>query len=156
MTANADYDVVIAGGGHNALICACVLAKNGLSVCVLERNPWVGGGVVTREVTLPGYKHDLFGSSHVWIHLNPDFMDIRPELEKHGLKYIWSDDHITGHPNRFEGQGIIVQGTLGADGVFNASQVLAKHDENYMPPELADMSPNQKKKRNPLNYDPAS
>ena len=104
----SDYDVVIAGGGHNALICACVLAKNGLKVMVVECNPWVGGGVITREVTLPGFKHDLFGSSHVWIHLNPDFREIRPELEKHGLKYIWSDDHITGHPNKFEGDGIIV------------------------------------------------
>ncbi|MEZ5557227.1 MAG: cytochrome c maturation protein CcmE [Pseudomonadales bacterium] len=38
-----------------------------------------------------------------------------------------------------EGQGILVQGQLGADGVFHADEVLAKHDENYMPPELADM-----------------
>jgi len=104
----ADHDVVIAGGGHNALICACVLAKNGLKVMVVERNAWVGGGVITREVTLPGFKHDLFGSSHVWIHLNPDFKDIEPDLEQHGLKYIWSEDHITGHPNKYEGDGIIV------------------------------------------------
>ncbi|HIE85535.1 MAG TPA: NAD(P)/FAD-dependent oxidoreductase [Gammaproteobacteria bacterium] len=108
MGQSADFDVVIAGGGHNGLICGCVLAKNGLKVNVVERNPWVGGGVVTREVTLPGFKHDLFGSSHVWIHLNPDFKDIKPDLEKHGLKYIWSDDHITGHPNKYEGEGIIV------------------------------------------------
>jgi cytochrome c-type biogenesis protein CcmE len=37
-----------------------------------------------------------------------------------------------------EGQGIVAQGTLGEDGVFTASEVLAKHDENYMPPEVAD------------------
>jgi cytochrome c-type biogenesis protein CcmE len=37
-----------------------------------------------------------------------------------------------------EGQGIVAQGTLGADGVFTASEVLAKHDENYMPPEVAE------------------
>ena len=36
-----------------------------------------------------------------------------------------------------EGQGILVAGKLGADGVFAADEVLAKHDENYMPPELA-------------------
>ena len=36
-----------------------------------------------------------------------------------------------------EGQGIVAQGTLGADGVFLASEVLAKHDENYMPKEVA-------------------
>ena len=37
-----------------------------------------------------------------------------------------------------EGQGVVTEGTLGADGVFVASEVLAKHDENYMPPEVAD------------------
>jgi len=104
----ADADIVIAGGGHNALICAALLVRKGLKVTVVERNDWVGGGVLTREVTLPGFKHDLFGSSHVWIHPNPDFQLLKPELEKFGLDYLWSDDHITGHPNRHQGQGIIV------------------------------------------------
>lgn len=34
-----------------------------------------------------------------------------------------------------EGKGVVTQGKLGADGKFTASEVLAKHDENYMPPE---------------------
>lgn len=37
-----------------------------------------------------------------------------------------------------EGQGIVAQGTLGRDGTFVASEVLAKHDESYMPPEVAE------------------
>ena len=37
-----------------------------------------------------------------------------------------------------EGKGVVAQGKLGADGVFQAEQVLAKHDENYMPPEAAE------------------
>jgi cytochrome c-type biogenesis protein CcmE len=36
-----------------------------------------------------------------------------------------------------EGKGVVAQGRLTADGVFTASEVLAKHDENYMPPEAA-------------------
>ena len=36
-----------------------------------------------------------------------------------------------------EGKGVVAQGKLGADGVFTAHEVLAKHDENYMPPEAA-------------------
>jgi cytochrome c-type biogenesis protein CcmE len=36
-----------------------------------------------------------------------------------------------------EGKGVVAQGKLGPDGVFRASEVLAKHDENYMPPEAA-------------------
>ena len=37
-----------------------------------------------------------------------------------------------------EGQGVIAEGRMGSDGVFAASQVLAKHDERYMPPEVAE------------------
>jgi len=37
-----------------------------------------------------------------------------------------------------EGQGVVAQGKLGADGHFTASEVLAKHDETYMPPEVAE------------------
>src|SRR5437868_10409503 len=37
-----------------------------------------------------------------------------------------------------EGKGVVAQGQLGANGVFAAREVLAKHDENYMPPEAAD------------------
>jgi len=36
-----------------------------------------------------------------------------------------------------EGKGVVAQGKLGNDGVFHASEVLAKHDENYMPPDAA-------------------
>lgn len=37
-----------------------------------------------------------------------------------------------------EGKGVVAQGKVGADGIFVASEVLAKHDENYMPPEAAE------------------
>lgn len=37
-----------------------------------------------------------------------------------------------------EGQGVVVRGTLSESGLFTAEEVLAKHDENYMPPEVAD------------------
>ena len=40
-----------------------------------------------------------------------------------------------------EGQGVLVVGQLDASRVFYAKEVLAKHDENYMPPELVDMGP---------------
>ena len=44
-----------------------------------------------------------------------------------------------------EGQGIVAQGVLNNDGVFEAKQVLAKHDENYMPPEVAEALEKAKK-----------
>jgi cytochrome c-type biogenesis protein CcmE len=37
-----------------------------------------------------------------------------------------------------EGKGVVAQGKVGPDGIFMASEVLAKHDENYMPPEAAE------------------
>ena len=44
-----------------------------------------------------------------------------------------------------EGKGVVAQGRLGADGIFRADQVLAKHDENYMPPEAAQALANARK-----------
>ncbi len=49
------YDAVIVGAGHNGLVCGAYLAKAGLSVCVLERRPLIGGACVTEEVW-PGYR----------------------------------------------------------------------------------------------------
>jgi cytochrome c-type biogenesis protein CcmE len=46
-----------------------------------------------------------------------------------------------------EGQGIIARGRLGSEGLFVAEEVLAKHDENYMPPAVADTLRQQKDKR---------
>ena len=43
-----------------------------------------------------------------------------------------------------EGKGVVAQGKLGPDGIFRADQVLAKHDENYMPPEAAEALKNAK------------
>ena len=42
-----------------------------------------------------------------------------------------------------EGQGILATGQLDAGGTFMAHEVLAKHDENYMPPEIADLAAHQ-------------
>lgn len=58
------------------------------------------------------------------------------DMEGHDVQVVF--DGIL--PNLFgEGQGIVATGHLGRDGVFVASEVLAKHDENYMPTELAAM-----------------
>ncbi|MDA5192686.1 phytoene desaturase family protein [Govanella unica] len=126
----SDFDVVVAGGGVNALACASLLTYSGLKVCVVERNPWVGGGAVTREVTIPGFKHDLFGSSHVWIQANADFKKIQPELEKHGLKYIHSTEEITGHPDKNGGPGIVIYKSIDKT-VESIAQYSAKDAKRY-------------------------
>lgn len=65
------YDVVVMGAGHNGLVAAAYLAKAGKKVIMLERKPHFGGGVSTRELTLPGYWHDEHSNVHIMIQGNP-------------------------------------------------------------------------------------
>ncbi len=51
-----------------------------------------------------------------------------------------------------EGKGVVAQGQLGPDGVFRAREVLAKHDENYMPPEAAEAIAKAQKGELPVPY----
>lgn len=55
-----NYDAVVIGAGHNGLAAAVELASRGWSVAVVEGRDEPGGAVKTREVTLPGFRHDLF------------------------------------------------------------------------------------------------
>src|SRR5277367_2241596 len=53
------YDAVVIGAGHNGLAAAARLADRGWSVAVVEANAQAGGAVKTRELTLPGFRHDI-------------------------------------------------------------------------------------------------
>ncbi len=83
-----DYDVIVVGAGHNALVTACYLAQAGKKVGVFERRDQVGGAVSTREI-VPGYRFDLGGSAHILIRLTPIVEELG--LEKFGLDYIELD-----------------------------------------------------------------
>ena len=86
------YDVVVMGAGHNGLTAAAYLAKAGKKVLILERQGWPGGGVVTREINSPGYRHDLHSSCHIMIQGNPMITEDELGLiSKFGLKYNYSD-----------------------------------------------------------------
>jgi phytoene dehydrogenase-like protein len=86
------YDIVVMGAGHNGLTAAAYLAKAGKKVLVLERQDFVGGGVVTREINTPGYRHDLHSSCHIMIQGNPLITEDELGLiGKHGLNYNYSD-----------------------------------------------------------------
>ena len=59
-----DYDAIIVGSGPNGLSAAVTLARAGLRVVVYERNPMIGGGARTSELTLPGFLHDVCSAVH--------------------------------------------------------------------------------------------
>src|SRR5688572_11099114 len=78
------YDVVVIGAGHNGLTCACYLARAGLSVCMVERRPVVGGAAVTEEFH-PGFRNST--ASYTVSLLNPRVIrDLR--LAEHGLRVV--------------------------------------------------------------------
>lgn len=89
----AEYDVVVAGAGHAGLVVAGYLAKAGVNVCVVELQDYIGGGCITREVTVPGFKHDLASTNHGIIQMNPLILHDELQLQsKYGLKYIIPDE----------------------------------------------------------------
>ncbi|MDX1481091.1 MAG: cytochrome c maturation protein CcmE [Woeseiaceae bacterium] len=85
-----------------------------------ERNFRVGGLVVDGSVRRqPGELEVMFTLTDTKNTLDVSYAGILPDLFR-------------------EGQGIVAHGHLDANGTFVADEVLAKHDENYMPPEVAD------------------
>lgn len=84
-----EYDFVVIGSGHNGLVAAAYLAVAGKRVLVLERNAWFGGGVVTRELTVPGFRHDQHSMAHIFIQGNPLLKNDELGLKsRYGLRYL--------------------------------------------------------------------
>ncbi len=81
-----NYDIIVIGAGHNGLTLACYLAKAGLRTLVLERLPYPGGGVTSREFA-PGFTTSLHSVNHNWMHIGPIRQDLR--LEEHGSRYVF-------------------------------------------------------------------
>ena len=88
-------DAVVVGAGPNGLSAAVVLARAGLSVQVVERAGTVGGGARTREVTLPGYRHDTGSAVHPMALASPFFRAF--DLPAHGVDLL-QPEVAYGHP----------------------------------------------------------
>ena len=85
------FDIVVAGAGHNSLITAAYLAKAGYRCLVLEGRPIVGGGVKSAHLTLEGFVHDTCSSAHNGILGNPLMRNDELKLGEYGLEYIYPD-----------------------------------------------------------------
>jgi LSD1 subclass zinc finger protein len=85
------FDFVIAGAGHNSLVCAAYLAKAGFRVIVLEGQQVIGGGCKTQEILLPGFKEDLCSSCHTVNLKNPLFVHNELDLDQYGYELLHPD-----------------------------------------------------------------
>ena len=80
------YDAVVVGAGPNGLTAAVTLARAGRSVLCVEASDALGGASSTAELTLPGFRHDVFSAAHPAGAASPVFADL--PLERHGLRWV--------------------------------------------------------------------
>ncbi|MBP9184331.1 MAG: NAD(P)/FAD-dependent oxidoreductase [Fuscovulum sp.] len=78
------YDAVIIGAGHNGLVCAAYLARAGVKVCLVERQPFVGGAAITREVW-PGFRVSV---ASYWMSLLQPKIMLDLDLRNNGVEVI--------------------------------------------------------------------
>lgn len=89
------YDAVIVGSGPNGFAAAITLAQAGYKVALYEAKDTVGGGMRTKELTLPGFKHDVCSAIQPLGMASPFFRAL--PLEKFGLEWIQPDAPLA-HP----------------------------------------------------------
>ncbi|HYG01519.1 MAG TPA: NAD(P)/FAD-dependent oxidoreductase, partial [Chryseosolibacter sp.] len=117
-----DYDAVVIGSGPNGLSAAITLQQAGLSVAILEGKDTIGGGLRTKELTLPGFRHDVCSAIHPLAIASP-FFQMLP-LADHGLQYLFPT-FAAAHPLD-NGEVVIVDSS-----VENTSRFLGKDQHSY-------------------------
>lgn len=81
------YDAVVVGAGPNGLAAAITLQQQGLQVLVLEAKDSIGGGMRTKELTLPGFHHDVCSAIHPMLIMSPFFRQL--PLRDNGLELVY-------------------------------------------------------------------
>ncbi len=85
------YDAVVVGAGVNGLAAALHLAAKGWKVAVIERAAAAGGAVKTAEITLPGFRHDLYAMNLGLFAGSPFFAAHKDRLIAHGLDFVGAE-----------------------------------------------------------------
>jgi phytoene dehydrogenase-like protein len=91
----SEWDIVVAGAGHNSLLTAAYAAKAGFKVLVLEGQDRIGGDTTSEELTLPGFIHDPCSTAHNLIQSNPLMRNNELQLDRYGLRYLYPDPVFT-------------------------------------------------------------
>ncbi|MBW3577141.1 MAG: NAD(P)/FAD-dependent oxidoreductase [Actinobacteria bacterium] len=102
------YDAVVVGAGPNGLAAAIRLAKADRSVLVLEGADAVGGGARTKELTLPGFRHDVCSAIHP-LGIGSPYLRTLP-LHEHGLEWVHPDIPVA-HPLD-DGPAVLIERSL--------------------------------------------
>src|SRR5690606_21722217 len=89
------YDAIIIGSGPNGFAAAITLQQQGLSTLIVEGADTIGGGMRTKELTLPGFKHDVCSAIHPMAMASP-FMRSVP-LKEYGLEFTQAT-YAAAHP----------------------------------------------------------
>ena len=112
-------DAIVVGSGPNGLACAVALAREGVTVTVLEAEETIGGGTRSGELTVPGLLHDHCSAFHPMAAASPFLRSL--ELERHGLQWRWPRVDLA-HPLDDGSAGVMVRSLdetaagLGEDG----------------------------------------
>jgi phytoene dehydrogenase-like protein len=112
-------DAIVVGSGPNGLACAVELARNGVSVTVLEAEETIGGGTRSSELTVPGLLHDDCSATHPMAAGSPFLNSL--DLARHGLEWLWPEVDLA-HPLDDGSAGVMVRSIdrtargLGEDG----------------------------------------
>src|SRR5256714_1129202 len=91
----SEWDVIVAGAGHNSLLTAAYAARAALKVLVLEAAVRIGGDTTSEELTLPGFTHDPCSTAHNLIQSNPLMRNNELQLDRYGLRYLYPDPVFT-------------------------------------------------------------
>ena len=116
------FDFIVVGGGVNGLTAASYLCKEGQHVLLLERQDIVGGAAITRELTLPGFLHDVLATSINTWRTGPVQSDL--ELEKYGYRDL-NPDPVASTPFK-NGKALSIYRDLGK--TLKSIEQFSQHD----------------------------
>ena len=118
----SQFDAIVVGAGPNGLAAAITLQQAGLQVLVLEGQDTIGGGLRSKQLTLPGYVHDVCSAIHPMAAASPFFAKL--PLKEHGLEFIYPPV-AAAHPFD-DGTAAVVHHSL-----EHTAQLLGEDEQKY-------------------------